>query len=787
MSSYFRRVPDFSYISRLVNRRSATDYITVKNLFLRARLREDIFSNLSFFQKYIITGDERPDNIAYNFYGDENLDWVVLLSNNILNIQDEWPKTQNQLDKYLLRKYETYDNLYNGIHHYVTTEYKARNGNKIVKSGLHVDEEFYNAPRYVVEPNDNPFLPKAVPGQNAVATANITSTKISSVDINYVGTGYSALPLVKFSDPDPVITAAGYSELLIIFGQGVQREVGIVSITNPGSGYLAAPTIIFDDPPPTIAPQIESTIGAGGTVTGVTIIDGGDGYTFIPNVTFTTPNNIIGNAALLNQSAFSLGSGLEGMYVTPDGSRLYTAHGDNGYTSGAVEQYDLSTPWDVTTASFVQKITLDFGGLSWDYLTGVEFKPGGSIMYVSGNSIPGGYSAAAYALSTPYDISTASYINRVSVPAPSGIRLQDNGKFLFVLDAINPDSIKRYPLSTAWDLSTKAADYTDFVNLTGLVPSESYFLGFTFSDDGTQLYAAGNDTDTLFVFDLTNPWIVSSATLVTSLNISAQDSAITDVYVNDTKTRLFAAGAQNSKIFEYNIDLTAKGYAVINDEQLVQVVITDPGGGYNSAPEVTIEPPIPHRRATGYATIDEDGFVDNLVLVDGGYNYREAPKITFSSPPTPITAEGYARVNNGGVTDIIVTNSGAGYVSAPSIYIDPPGNVYEPTYGEIYRSGGVIWTYNGYNWQRKVTKGIEYYDEILGIIVEIQGRDCSRPVTNYEYELNIENSKREIFLLKPKYLNVLFDDIEKIMTYEKGTEQYLSSTLKRGDNPRLYE
>ena len=787
MSSYFKRVPDFSYISRLVNRRSATDYITVKNLFLRARLREDIFSNLSFFEKYIVTGDERPDNIAYNFYGDENLDWVILLSNNILNIQDEWPKSQTRLDKYLLRKYETYDNLYNGIHHYVTKEYKARNGNTIIKPGLHVDEEFYNAPRYVVETKDNPFLPKAVPGQNAVATSNISNTKITSVDINFVGTGYSAIPLVKFSDPDPVITAEGYSELLVIFGKGVQREVGIVSITNPGSGYLAAPTIVFDDPPPTISPQITSTIGAGGTVTGVTINDGGDGYTFIPNISFPTPNNIIGNAALLNQSAFDLGSGLEGMYVTPDGSRLYTAHGANSYTSGEVEQYDLTTPWDISTALFVQRRTLNFGGLNWDYLTGVEFKPGGSIMYVSGNSVPGGYSAAAYSLSTPYDISTASFINRVSVPAPSGIRLQDNGKNLFVLDAANPDSIKRYPLSTAWDLSTKSASFTDFVSLTGLIPSESWFLGFTFSDDGSQLYAAGNDTDTLYVFDLTDPWIVSSATFVTSLSISAQDSAITDVYVNDTKTRFFAAGAQNSKIFEYNIDLTAKGYAVINNEQLVQVVITDPGGGYNTAPVVTIEPPIPHRTATGYATIDEDGFVDGLVLVDGGYNYREPPKITFSSPPQPVVAEGYARVNNGGVTDIIVTNTGSGYVSKPSIYIDPPGNVYEPSVGELYKSGGVIWSYNGYNWQRKVTRGTEYYDEVLDIIVEIPGRDCSRPVTNYEYEIQIENTKREIFLLKPKYLNILFDDIEKIMTYEKGTEQYVSSTLKRGDNPRLYE
>ena len=60
------------------------------------------------------------------------------------------------------------------------------------------------------------------------------------------------------------------------------------------------------------------------------------------------------------------------------------------------------------------------------------------------------------------------------------------------------------------------------------------------------------------------------------------------------------------------------------------------------------------------------------------------------------------------------------------------------------------------------------------------------PITNYEYEERLENNKRNIFLLKPKYLNVVFDDLDEMMIYEKGSTQYVSETLKRGDNIRLY-
>lgn len=135
MASYFRGIPNFDYVSRLPDAK-ISDYITVKNLFKRGKLREDIFGDLQYFTKYKIIGDERPDNVAYKIYGDETLDWVILLSNNILNIQTEWPLPQTAFDRILLEKYGSYDNLYNGVHHYETTELKTSSGELLLKEGI---------------------------------------------------------------------------------------------------------------------------------------------------------------------------------------------------------------------------------------------------------------------------------------------------------------------------------------------------------------------------------------------------------------------------------------------------------------------------------------------------------------------------------------------------------------------------------------------------------------------------------------------------------------------------
>ena len=135
---YFRNLPEFDYVDRTRNDGSLGDYTRVKNLFKKGVLRKDIFQDLSFFTKYIVEGDDRPDNVADRVYGDPTLDWVVLMANNITNIQSEWPLSQADFNTFILDKYENETTLYSGIHHYESNEVKTSRDVIVIPSGMRV-------------------------------------------------------------------------------------------------------------------------------------------------------------------------------------------------------------------------------------------------------------------------------------------------------------------------------------------------------------------------------------------------------------------------------------------------------------------------------------------------------------------------------------------------------------------------------------------------------------------------------------------------------------------------
>jgi hypothetical protein len=137
MAHYFTYVSDFNYLS-LLPEAKISDYIRVKNFFRRGKIVSGIFNELTFFNKYSIEGDERPDQVADFVYNDPTLDWVIFLSNNIINIQDEWPLPSNVFDKVMIEKYGSYESLYSGIHHYETNEIKDTTGITILKAKIKV-------------------------------------------------------------------------------------------------------------------------------------------------------------------------------------------------------------------------------------------------------------------------------------------------------------------------------------------------------------------------------------------------------------------------------------------------------------------------------------------------------------------------------------------------------------------------------------------------------------------------------------------------------------------------
>ena len=139
-NQYFSYLPDFEYVSRLSGS-NISDYVRVKNLFKRTKVNETIFGDLTNFTKYKIIGNERPDQVAFKIYGDSNLDWLVMLTNNILNYQNEWPMPSDAFFDYLLVKYGTEEKMFSA-HHYETQEVKSSDGVTIVPQGLEVPSTY---------------------------------------------------------------------------------------------------------------------------------------------------------------------------------------------------------------------------------------------------------------------------------------------------------------------------------------------------------------------------------------------------------------------------------------------------------------------------------------------------------------------------------------------------------------------------------------------------------------------------------------------------------------------
>ena len=137
-NTYFRQLPNLDYPSLANDRTSAYDYDQVKNIFKRAVLREDVVNSYFQFNQYLIEGDDRPDNVASKVYGDANLDWVVLTTNNVINVRDEWPMSQNDLQNYLTNKYTTAELSY--VHHYETLKIVDSSQKLIQPKGITEEE-----------------------------------------------------------------------------------------------------------------------------------------------------------------------------------------------------------------------------------------------------------------------------------------------------------------------------------------------------------------------------------------------------------------------------------------------------------------------------------------------------------------------------------------------------------------------------------------------------------------------------------------------------------------------
>lgn len=150
---YFNELPNIEY-QDFLKEESSQAYILMKNIFIRGKLRDDLYNVFTAFDKYEIVEGERPDQIAEKLYGNAEYDWVVLVSANIINYQNQFPLSSQQLWNYVNDKYGE-ENV-NDPHHYETVEVKDDFNRLILPGGLIVNEDFEipdpNIPTRVLNP-----------------------------------------------------------------------------------------------------------------------------------------------------------------------------------------------------------------------------------------------------------------------------------------------------------------------------------------------------------------------------------------------------------------------------------------------------------------------------------------------------------------------------------------------------------------------------------------------------------------------------------------------------------
>ena len=272
----------------------------------------------------------------------------------------------------------------------------------------------------------------------------------------------------------------------------------------------------------------------GRSILGFVVVDTG--------VTWTDPD--IANASY-DSVSFSISTqeaAPQALYVKPDGTKFYII----GTTTDTVYQYSLSTAWDMSTASYD---SVSFSVASQEAGPGsLFFKDDGTKMYIAGSS---GDDINEYTLSTAWDVSTASFDQATSISAnvatARGLYFKDDGTKVFVVDQGGQD-ISEFSLSTAWDSTTISYTQAFSISTQDTNPQAVYF-----NPDGTKMFVAGNTNTTVFQYSLSTAWDVSTASYDSiSFSISSQDTGFTGLFFKSDGSKMYTTSNVSDTIFQYS-------------------------------------------------------------------------------------------------------------------------------------------------------------------------------------------------------------------------------------------
>ena len=235
-----------------------------------------------------------------------------------------------------------------------------------------------------------------------------------------------------------------------------------------------------------------------------------------------------------------------GVFFKPDGTKMYMV----GATTDTVYEYDLATAWDVFTASFLQLFSI---ASQESIPQGLFFKPDGTKMYIFGNA---GRDVNEYDLSTAWDISSAVFLQLFSVSAQevflSGLFFKPDGLKMYIIGNGN-DVVYEYYLSTAWSVSSASRRFptTGYYSVAAQESSSPWDLFF--KPDGTKMYMVGSNGTAVYEYDLATAWNISSAVFLQSFNVVAQDTFPVSVFFKPDGTKMYVLGLDGLDVNEYDL------------------------------------------------------------------------------------------------------------------------------------------------------------------------------------------------------------------------------------------
>ena len=684
MASYFSYLPNIELAVRPIQFPwSEQQYKVAKNIFRRFKINDSALDTAMYFRKLTVTDADRPDVISQKVYGTSDYDWVILMSNNVINPYFDWPMSQPVLDDYINQKYAApYE-----VKHYETREVKNSAGATVLPEGQIVDESFFRAPYWIEFNESTGDFPKPDNETNLTVLRKIEVTGVTLQDCNTgvctpsvtTGWGYESVPTITFAAP---YDSLGDLSPVRATGTAVMSETGYLKrfdITSPGENYTYPPIVTFDGG---LAEQsATAVINEEGQVTEIRL----DGTKFDT----TVADNIyeFGNGTTIASNGTGVG--------TTGGFNIGGTHLRFGDSPGT--RYATLNPVDMSTFDTVR------------------------VYAVRGNGSNGG--------ETPDVNGTEDLYLRYQIT--DGAPVEENWVNLGIV-------IEAVPNGTGTGVLTNY----DFTVPANVRTQDVYF----------QLYQPGNSGSDYDHYGITTVNFINTTAEYTDSNVYFTNNAL---------------------------DTTGGGAAatVVLGKRIAGVTITN-GGSYEDGSQIGVSitggnpvqngwiQAIPTESPNTFNVGDEVTFSNGVIANVTAYTGNDMTiEVTTGNAQNPVSTDMvFSRgASIGVVRSVVSTNQ-----SEPT-YVDKQNNYFRY---KLNRSES-----NTSGWEKLVRDSFRYRDP-NGNVVTLTGFSIAKAVTFHDYETALNDKKREIYILKERYLSRFIQEMKTQLPYKKSGD-YISKTLKR--------